>query len=128
MTPMTQVFASSFECETGSDVHFDEIVGRSEALKIILREIETVAPADATQSTAMHSATSALRRRDRDGVCARLRSGTRPLSGTVRGCAINTCQGNVARRCRFRCALAQCETPNGQPAAGIQTVLTLTNS
>jgi formate hydrogenlyase transcriptional activator len=38
--------------DSGSEVltegHFDEIVGKSEALKRILREIETVAPADAT--------------------------------------------------------------------------------
>jgi formate hydrogenlyase transcriptional activator len=40
------------DTDRGSEVraaaHFDEIVGRSEALKSILREIETVAPADAT--------------------------------------------------------------------------------
>src|SRR5580692_3652292 len=37
-----------FESQIGSDFHFDEIVGTSEALKQILREIETVAPADST--------------------------------------------------------------------------------
>jgi len=37
-----------FESEIRSEAHFDEIVGRSEALKSILREIETVAPAEAT--------------------------------------------------------------------------------
>ena len=37
-----------FESKIASDVHFDEIVGKSEALKRIFREIERVAPADST--------------------------------------------------------------------------------
>jgi formate hydrogenlyase transcriptional activator len=37
-----------FESKMESDVRFDEIVGKSEALKHIFREIETVAPADST--------------------------------------------------------------------------------
>ena len=36
------------EAEIRSDVHFGEIVGKSEALRRVLREIETVAPADST--------------------------------------------------------------------------------
>jgi formate hydrogenlyase transcriptional activator len=36
------------ESEIRSELHFDEIVGRSPALKRVLREIETVAPADST--------------------------------------------------------------------------------
>jgi len=39
---------ADFESETRSEARFDEIVGKSEALKSILKEIETVAPADAT--------------------------------------------------------------------------------
>ena len=39
---------ANFESKVGIDVHFDEIVGKSEALKHILREIELVAPADST--------------------------------------------------------------------------------
>jgi formate hydrogenlyase transcriptional activator len=39
---------ADFDSEICCEPHFAEIVGRSEALKSILREIETVAPADAT--------------------------------------------------------------------------------
>jgi formate hydrogenlyase transcriptional activator len=34
------------ESEINSELHFEEIVGNSEALRRVLREIETVAPAD----------------------------------------------------------------------------------
>jgi formate hydrogenlyase transcriptional activator len=37
-----------FESKIGSEVHFDEIIGNSEALQRVLREIETVAPAEST--------------------------------------------------------------------------------
>src|ERR1700753_3737510 len=37
-----------FESKRGSEVYFDEIIGHSEALKRVLREIETVAPAEST--------------------------------------------------------------------------------
>ena len=36
------------ESEIRSELHFEEIVGSSQALKLVLREIETVAPADST--------------------------------------------------------------------------------
>jgi formate hydrogenlyase transcriptional activator len=36
------------ESEIRSELHFEEIVGNSEALRCVLREIETVAPADST--------------------------------------------------------------------------------
>jgi len=36
------------ESEIRSELHFDDIVGNSQALKLVLREIETVAPADST--------------------------------------------------------------------------------
>jgi formate hydrogenlyase transcriptional activator len=36
------------ESEIRSELHFEEIVGKSEALQHVLREIETVAPADST--------------------------------------------------------------------------------
>jgi formate hydrogenlyase transcriptional activator len=36
------------ESEIRSELHFEEIVGKSPALKLVLREIETVAPADST--------------------------------------------------------------------------------
>jgi formate hydrogenlyase transcriptional activator len=36
------------ESEIRSELHFEDIVGNSQALKSVLREIETVAPADAT--------------------------------------------------------------------------------
>ena len=39
---------ADFGSEIRSEAHFDEIVGKSEALKNIFREIETVAPADST--------------------------------------------------------------------------------
>ena len=36
------------ESEIRSELHFEDIVGNSRALKLVLREIETVAPADST--------------------------------------------------------------------------------
>ena len=36
------------ESEIRSELHFEDIVGNSQALKLVLREIETVAPADST--------------------------------------------------------------------------------
>jgi formate hydrogenlyase transcriptional activator len=36
------------ESEIRSELHFEDIVGSSQALKLVLREIETVAPADST--------------------------------------------------------------------------------
>src|ERR1700682_65266 len=36
------------ESEIRSELHFDDIVGNSQALKLVLREIETVAPTDST--------------------------------------------------------------------------------
>jgi formate hydrogenlyase transcriptional activator len=36
------------ESEIRSELHFEDIVGNSQALKLVLREVETVAPADST--------------------------------------------------------------------------------